>query len=240
MALIGLSSLWKWSEWLLPQWMKKREEMKLIAGRKGPPALSAATINNSITNWVNELIDFALACRAAVAAWCAIPFIPPATGNAIKNQINEIDVDLLIGLLLSSFHFIHCWLPSSFIDFIVGFWFGSLLLAEPLALLAPITHQSKTNQNQHSSIAEAPALCWNFILQFQTPLGAAVPVNSFFISSFSSLGRAEKKRNKESWMGGGMFDCSSHATSSIKFIHKFINCKDYVAYRLTNRTYLLL
>ena len=42
----------------------------------------------------------------------------------------------------------------------------------------------------------------NLFIPFSIRLGRPLPVNSFFISSFSSLGRAEKKRNKESWMGG--------------------------------------
>ena len=70
-------------------------------------------------------------------------------------------------------------------------------------------------------------------------LWAPLPVNSIVFFSLPIRKRREKRKQWIEW-AGAMFDCSSHATSSIKFIHKFINCKDYVAYRLTNRTYLLL
>ena len=60
-----------------------------------------------------------------------------------------------------------------------------------------------------------PLLCWNFILQFQTPQRGPLPVNSFFISSARPLGRASWKEIKRvEWAGPATNQFISHKSKS--------------------------
>ena len=67
---------------------------------------------------------------------------------------------------ISSTHLLS--LLSSFIDFIVGFWFGSLLLAEPLAVPPPITPRKEKRKtiNLMNTAAQLNKISFNSFIQF--------------------------------------------------------------------------